>query len=155
MSHLEKAYLDEIDGCFPYKDWGRCVGLIDRGIVISPNAAFGALHEICRPGASADASPLFLMSLLDYWRSRFKHPAADFIAEAASSLIRGHGLTAEDVIAKMRILAPYRAQYAALSILYFSCADPDESVERIDAEIRNSWNDPACSQSETKCRPRA
>jgi hypothetical protein len=144
MSDAEPAYLDEIDCRFPYSDWGRCVDLIDRGIAISPNAAFGALHEICRPGASADVPAELLMRLLDYWESRFRHPAADLVGEAASALIRRERLTAEDVIARMRILASYQGQYAALSILYFASSDPEERVERTDAEIRKRWSAPGC-----------
>ena len=139
MSDAETTYMDEIDCRFPYRDWDRCVDLIDRGIAISPNAAFGALHEICRPGASADVSAELLIRLFEYWNSQFRHPAAGMIGEVASAMIRGRRLAAEDVIARMRTLARHQGQYAALSILYFSCADSDERVEQTDAEIRSNW----------------
>ena len=143
MSDLEQSYLDEIDCRFPFEDWDRCVVLIDRGIAFSPNAAFGALHEICRPRAHADVATDLRIRLFGYWHSRFKHPVADLIGEAAFHLIRRRTLTAEGVNTKMMIVAPYRGQYAALAILYFCCEDPDERVERTEEEIRKSWTEAA------------
>jgi len=140
MSNIERSFMDEIDCRFPYEDWDRCTGLVDRGIAISPNAAFGVLHEICRPGRGVPVSADRLMQLLEYWRSHFAHPAAHMLVEVAASMIHSRDLPVEDVIAKMRILAQYPRLHAALSILYFSCDDTEGSLEPIDAEIRKEWS---------------
>lgn len=146
MNSAEKIFLSEIDCRFPYDNLGQCMRLIDRGIATSPNAAFGALHEIGRPPRSAKTSTGRLMQLMEYWRSNFDHPAADMLAEVATSSILGRTLEVEDVIAKMGILAEYPGLYAALAILYFSCEDSEEKLEPIAAAIRKRWsaspNDP-------------
>ncbi|MCW5703552.1 MAG: hypothetical protein KIT82_13350 [Bradyrhizobium sp.] len=139
MTDIEQSFMDEIDARFPYEDRERCAALIDRGIAISPNAAFAVLHEICRPGRGVSVSADRLMEHLAYWRSAFKHPAADMLAEVAEAMIHRRDLPVEDVIGRMRILAQYPGLYAALAILYFSCDDVDERIEPVDAEIRNNW----------------
>jgi hypothetical protein len=115
---------------------------IDRGITISPNAAFAVLHEICRPPRSVRISVDRLIQLLEYWRSRFDHPAADMLVEVAISIIHERDLAVQDVMTKIGLLADYPGLYAALSILYFSCDDPDKRLEPVDAAIRRRWGSP-------------
>ena len=151
MSNLERSFMNEIDARFPYDDWDRCTALIDRGIAISPNAAFSVLHEICRPGRSGPVSADRLTQLLEYWRSHVEHPAAPMLAEVAASMIQRRDQPVEDAIAKMRILSRFPGLYAALSILYFSCDDTKGSLEPIDAEIRKDWG--ALADSTLEIRP--
>jgi hypothetical protein len=138
--NAERAFLDQIDCHFPYDNLDQAIGLIDRGIAISPNAAFGVLHEICRRPRGVPVPHGRPMQLLSYWRTRFNHPAVDMLAEVASAMIDGRDLDVDDVIAKMAILSQYPRLYAALSILYFACDDVDERLEPIDAEIRKRWD---------------
>jgi hypothetical protein len=140
MSDKETAFMNEIDARFPYDNPEQCKALIDRGIAISPNAAFGALHEICRPPFGVQNLADQLMPLLDYWRSHFDHPAADMLKEVAASMILGQDLLVEDVIARMGFLTKYSGLYAALAILYFACDDVEGRLEPIDAAIRDRWN---------------
>ena len=140
MSTEELDFMNEIDARFPYDDQEQCRALIDRGVAISPNAAFGVLHEICRPpGRMPDAAEQ-LMPLLDYWRSHFDHPVAEMLREVAASMIRGEYLPVDDVIARMRSLATYPGLYAALAILYFACDDVEGQLEPVFAEIRDRWD---------------
>src|ERR1700730_4689052 len=140
MNNAESTFLSQIDCRFPYDKLEQCKSLIDRGIAISPNAAFGVLHEICRPPRSDRISADRLAQLLEYWRSRFDHPAADMLGEVATSMILDLNLRVEDVITKMNILAEYPGLYAALAILYFSADDPEERLEPVVAAIRKRWD---------------
>jgi hypothetical protein len=135
----EKHFADEIDCRFPYGDLDACKRLIDCGIAISPGAAFAALHEICRPSRHARVTAERLLELLDYWRSRFDHPAAQMMQEVARAIIFKQPLPVDDVIARMNILAGYPPLFPALSILYFSCDDVDERLEPIYDKIWKRW----------------
>jgi hypothetical protein len=139
MSNDERAFLDEIVCEFPYDDLGQGLKLIDRGIAISPEAAYGVLHEICRPPRGARFSPADLVRLIEYWRSHFDHPAAGMLADVATSMVGGRDLTVDDVIAKMKALSEYPRQYSALAIVYFACDDQEGKLEPIREEIRRTW----------------
>jgi|SRR5271155_4393918 hypothetical protein len=139
MSNDERAFLDEIVCEFPYGDLGQGRKLIDRGIAISPEAAYGVLHEICRPPRGVPFSPADLVGLIEYWRSHFDHPAAGMLADVATSMVSGRDLTVDDVIAKMKVLSEYPHQHSALAILYFACDDRQERLEPIREEIRRTW----------------
>ena len=132
MNTVEKEFRDEIDCCFPYDDFDQCKRLINRGIAISPYAAFAVLHEIGRPGQSVSVSADRLMQLLEYWRSRFDHPAAEMMRE---------DLPVDEVIARMGIMAEYPGLSPALEILYFSCDDVEERLEPIYDGIHKRWAD--------------
>jgi hypothetical protein len=136
VNTTEQEFLDEIDCRFPYDDPDRCRRLIDRGIAISPNAAFGVLHKICRPPRSARAAPHQLIQLLDYWRSRFSHPLGDMMGEAAASMIHARELPVDDVMRRMRLVAQYPGLYAALAILAFSCDDTEDRLQPLMGAIR-------------------
>jgi hypothetical protein len=142
MSNVERLFMDEIDARFPFDDLERCTNLIDRGIAISPNAAYGVLHELCvnRPRRGDQIPDDRLIQLVEYWRSHFEHPVAPMLTEVAALMIQRQHLPVEDAIAKMRILSRYPGLYAALSILYFSCDDAQGLLEPVDAEIRKGWD---------------
>jgi hypothetical protein len=141
MNTVEKEFRDEIDCCFPYDDFDQCKRLINRGIAISPYASFAVLHEICRPGQSVSVSADRLMQLLEYWRSRFDHPAAEMMREVAHSMILKRYLPVDEVIARMGILAEYPGLSPALEILYFSCDDVGEKLEPLYDGIHKRWAD--------------
>jgi hypothetical protein len=137
----EKEFRDEIDCRFPYGDLDQCKSLIDRGIAISPEAAFAVLHEICRPGRGVPVSADRLIQLVEYWRSRFDHPAAEMLREVAHSMILKRYLPVDEVIARMGILAEYPGLYSALAILYFSCDGVEGRLDPIMAGIKKRWAD--------------
>jgi hypothetical protein len=136
---VDKTFRDEIDCRFPYDDLDQCKSLIDRGIAISPSAAFAILHEISRPGQGVPVPADRLMQLLEYWRSRFDHPAAEMMREVASSMILGRHLPVEEVAARMGIIAEYPQLSPALEILYFSCDDVEERLQPLYDEIHERW----------------
>jgi hypothetical protein len=135
----EQAFFDEIDGRFPYRDPQRSRALIERGIALSANAAFGVLEEICRPPQRAKLTPAEQTALLDYWRAHCHHPAAPMMAETAVAMIAGRELSVAEVIARINTLAEYRGLYAALAILGMACDDPDGRLDALDAAIRQQW----------------
>jgi hypothetical protein len=134
----EPAFTAEIDCRFPYHDLPRCRALIDRGMAISPNAAFYVLGEICRPPRRAQVTPADLSGLLDYWRARCRHPAAPMMADIAAAKIARRELSEDEAIATMNALAKYNGLYAALAIVYGACSDPDR-IEALDDAIRQLW----------------
>jgi hypothetical protein len=140
MTKAEQAFSDEIDCRLPYRDLDRCKELTDRGIAISPNAAFCVLHEICRPPRSEEISVNRLLELLDYWQARFAHPVAPMLADVARSMIVGRPLSTDDAIERMRVLAEFPGLYAALAVLHFSCDDNEDRLGPIDAAIRRKWD---------------
>lgn len=139
MSNDEKAFVDEVTLNFPYNDPREGRNLIDRGIAISPEAAYGVLHEISRPPRGVQVSPAELVKLIEYWRSHFDHPTAGMLADVATSMVRGLILTVDDVIAKMKVLNDYPGLYSALAILYFACDDKEGKLEPVWDQIRRTW----------------
>jgi hypothetical protein len=135
----EQAFFDAIDGRFPYRDRERSRALIERGIALSANAAFGVLEAICRPPRRAKLTPAEQTALLDYWRARCHHPASPMMAEIAAAMIARRPLSVADVIARINALAEYRGLYAALAILGMACDDPDGRLDALDAAIRQQW----------------
>jgi len=119
----EQEFLDQIDGKFPYHgNWKR---LVDTGKSISPNAAFAVLDEISRPPKSAHPSLSDQMEMLAYWRSGFQHPLAEEVSTVALARIDRRCLSMEHCLGLMDTISHYPGQYAALSIVYFTCESDD------------------------------
>lgn len=135
----EQLFLEEIDCRFPYHDRERCQQLIRRGLDLSPNAAIGVLHEICRPPRSVPVARKCLEILVEDWRAQFNHPLANLLTEVAISIIAGHPRQIRDVIEMMRIVSIHKGLYAALAILHFACDDPDGELEAMDQLVRGRW----------------
>ena len=68
------------------------------------------------------------------------HPLSKSVVAAARIMASGSNLPVANALALMKEIAPFRGQYAALSIAYFSCDDIDESLEPRDKEIRAEWD---------------
>jgi hypothetical protein len=139
MSELEAEFISEIDCRFPYESEARWTELIERGVAISPNAAFMVLHEICIPPRSAKMTPAQLKRMVAHWRQRFEHPIANLVAEAAVARIDGDDLTVEDAIDRMHKVASHRNLYAALAILSMSCDEVDGEVDVVYEAIIQGW----------------
>jgi hypothetical protein len=139
MSELEEEFISEIDGRLPYDSEARWIALIERGVAISPNAAFMVLHEICNPPHSVKATPDQLKRMVIRWRQRFEHPVAGLVAEAAVAKIDGEDLAVEDAIDRMHKVAPHRNLYNALGILSTSCDDVDDKAYVVYEAIIQGW----------------
>ena len=138
----EIQFLDRIDCNFPYLNRQESLRLIEQASTLSTNALFSIMEELCRipeserPNVSIDT----LLDLLNLTANRIKHPIKDIIVETAGKMIRREELTVDDVILKMQTVRKYPGQFAALSILYFSCDDIDEKLEPVWDNIINEWN---------------
>jgi hypothetical protein len=137
----EIKFIDSIDCKFPYHDKQECLRLIDESVGISVNAIFSVTEEICRiPTSEKDkAEPSYLLDLLTYIRDKFDHPIKEIIFDTADKMIHGQELTVDEVINRMEIVKEYRGQFAAMSILYFSCDDINERLEPLWDRIMTEW----------------
>ena len=142
ITEKEIEFLDKIDCNFPYLDRKKCVNIINEANSISSNATFSVIDEICRIPQSerAKVSNETLFELLYLLKSSFKHPLKSIIIETAKKIINNELLEIENVILAMNKIREFKGQYAALSILYFSCDDEEGKLEIIWNEIINEWN---------------
>ena len=138
----EKLFLEKIDCNFPYHDRQESMRLINQAATLSANALFSVIEELCRipDSKKASLSTFILLDLLTLTASKISHPLKELIVDAAEKMIRKQELTVDDVILKMQIVQKYPGQYAALSILYFSCDDKEEKLEPIWDRIISEWN---------------
>ncbi|MBZ9671330.1 hypothetical protein [Mesorhizobium sp. ES1-3] len=135
----EAEFADRIDCNWPYRDILLSRDLIETAIGISPNAAFLALDELCRPPASAAVEPATLTALVDFLLAKFDHPLAPMIADCALCKIRRKTLPVPEVLAKMDTVSAYPGLHAALSILYFGCDDADGFADAKLNSITAAW----------------
>jgi hypothetical protein len=138
----EHIFLDKIDCKFPYNDRGQSMKLIEEAASLSANALFSVVEELCRiPEPERSNIPIkTLLDLLTIAADKINHPLKDLIVDAADKMIRRQELAVDDVISKMHMVQKYPGQFAALSILYFSCDDKDERLEPIWDNITTEWN---------------
>lgn len=139
---IEIQFLDKIDCNFPYQDRQESVRLIEQASTISTNALFSIIEELCRIPESErpNVSTEEILDLLALTANKINHPLKGLIVETADKMIRRQELTVDDVILKMQTVQKYPGQFAALSILYFSCDDKDEKLELIWDDIIGEWN---------------
>jgi hypothetical protein len=137
----ETRFIDSIDCRFPYNDKDECLRLIDEATGISVNAIFSVTEEICRiPISKKDKVEIsYLLDLLTYTRDKFDHPIKDIVFDTADKLIRGQELTVDEAIGRMETVKKHRGQFAAMSILYFSCDDIDGRLEPLWDSIMTEW----------------
>ena len=142
ITEKEIEFLDKIDCNFPYLDRKKCVNIINEANSISSNATFSVIDEICRIPQSerTKVTNETLFELLNLVEVSFKHPLKPAIIETAKKMINNELLEIENVISVMNRIREFKGQYAALSILYFSCNDDDEKLEIIYNEIINEWS---------------
>lgn len=138
----ESQFIDKIDCKFPYHDRQESLQLIEQAAALSPNALYAIIHELCLIPHSKRSSVTTetLVDLLAITANQFNHPLKELIVDTADKMIRRQELTVEDVILKMQIVQKYPGQFAALSILYFSCDDKDGKMEPIWENIISEWN---------------
>ncbi|MEY3240003.1 MAG: hypothetical protein RIR11_1441 [Bacteroidota bacterium] len=138
----EIQFIDKIDCKFPYHDRQESLQLIEQAAALSPNALYSIIEELCRIPHSKRSSVATetLVDLLAITANQLNHPLKELIVDTADKMIRSQELTVEDVILKMQIVQKYPGQFAALSILYFSCDDKDGKMEPIWKNIISEWN---------------
>lgn len=137
----ETKFIDSIDCRFPYQDKVECLRLIDEATEVSVNAIFSVTEEICRiPVSEKDKVGMgYLLDLLTYTRDKFDHPIKEIVFDTADKMIRGQELTVDEAIGRMETVKKYRGQFAAMSILYFSCDDIDGRLEPLWNNIMTEW----------------
>ncbi|UCC22737.1 MAG: hypothetical protein JSW23_01315 [Planctomycetota bacterium] len=141
----EYEYIEKIDASFPYgeeQEWKAC---IDEGISISDNAAYMALHEICR--ASSDISRADSLKMLGYWSSKYHHDTKGVILEAAKALIYDTAISERDALAALNEIANYPGLYNAAAIVYFAAVPENENIQKKYDAIVRRWRQ--LSQEET------
>ncbi len=125
----ETAFLDAIDGDFPYKDRERATALIVEAWSISLNAAFAILSEICQPGSDAEVRRPRLMELLAEWNSGPDHPLKDPVLQCAKAIIDDAPMPLTDGLGIMKEIAVYDGQLSALSIVSFASYSEVDGVD--------------------------
>lgn len=135
----EQHFSEVIDCKFPYNDQGKALALMDQANAISANAMFSVLHELCRPGQNTEVIEDTLPHLIELWGERVDHPLAEGIVPVARLMAGGSMQSVDAALELMGQIAPFKGQYSALSIAYFSCADVHEVLEAPDKKIRSDW----------------
>lgn len=139
----EKEYLDKIDCKFPYEDVEKGKALVDEAIAISPNAVFGVLEELARPGVNIPKDHIRqnVAILMNYLKTNYSHPFKDKALAQAQSLFDETVIPAETVIEKMREVAQYPGQYCLLNLYYFTPNNDMEAVDKTYKQIVDQWQD--------------
>lgn len=142
VSEEEIRFIDAIDCNFPYWNKNECLLLIDEAIAILPNAVYTVIEEICRIPVSEreNVSPIFLHELLNIISEKFEHPLKEPVIEVARLMVDNKDITVKEAIILMENIRKYPGQYAALSILYFSCDDNRGKLEELYDSILKEWN---------------
>lgn len=140
QSDSEKILLEEIDCKLPYNDKDACIHLIDRAVLISPNAVFAIVEELCRIPSRQSVSEIQLISLLAYVDGIFEHSLKPLVFEVASKMILGEGVSVADTKANLNVVSAFIGQFAALNIMYFSCDDETGEIETLHQDIVSDWN---------------
>ncbi len=135
MNEIE--FIENIDACFPYRDQEKAKEIIKSGSVLSANASFMVLHEICR--APNEIEPELLFKYLEKWEEVNNHPLKEIVVISAKALINESYIPNPQAIEAMNIVQQYKNQYNALSIVYFSAREESEELDRIYDEITDSW----------------
>lgn len=142
INQADKAFIDKIDCNFPYHDKEACLRLIDEAASLSTNSMFFVIEELSRiPSYDGDkVTTDFLLDLLSKTKSKFNHPLKEMIVDTAAKMIQGQRLTVDEAILRMKSVKNYRGQFAALSILYFSCDDKEDKLDTVWDAIISDWN---------------
>ncbi|RZT97627.1 hypothetical protein [Rivibacter subsaxonicus] len=143
MTEIE--FIESIDCNFPYRDESQWRKLIEQGALISPNAAFAVLHEICRPPRGESIDQASLSAMLTFWANSFRHPVVATLLPIAEAMLRKQPVPVARALQAMRSVAPYRDQHCALAVPYLACDDADGEADALRQEVLRSWNVPVSS----------
>ncbi|MGE5295979.1 MAG: hypothetical protein ACM3VT_14230 [Solirubrobacterales bacterium] len=138
-------YIKRIDGYFPFGKARKWKPVVDEGIRLSDNAAYMALFAIvvARP---RDLPRRESQRMVDYWSSKYDHPAKAIVLTAARAIIWNRPLSEEATLEYLDTIAPYRNLYSALGIVCAAVRSDDRigempvSIERRHKEIVAEWS---------------
>lgn len=138
----ELEFIDRIDGNFPYGDRKECIKLMDEAVLISPNASFAVIEEICRiPDEDRALLPfLALLDLLKEIEKRFEHPLKELIVKVASRMIKEQESSLEETLLNLESLKKYPRQFACLNIIFYSCHGDETKLNAGWDEIIKLWD---------------
>lgn len=139
----ELAFIDQIDGNFPYHDSKACAGLIDEALSISPNAVFAVVEEICRiPDEDREVVPfLHLTGLLRIIDQKFEHPLKKVVLMVARRMLELEETPGPEAAANIDSLVNFPRQFAALNIFYYSSFDDSGILDKAWDRVIKAWDD--------------
>lgn len=138
MNTAEAEFKNKIDCQLAYDETATIERLIGEAQIISPDATFAVLHEICRAPKGRTTTAVQL-KLADLWQSNVEHSLSDEICEVAKSMINGKNIAVDQAITLLDKVAEFPALGSALNIIYFSCDDTDGKMGRHYNGIVERW----------------
>jgi len=97
------------------------------------------LEEICRPPIDEEVSTKTIIALIELWKNSTSHPLVPSVVKAARTIAMGSNQSVNEALQLMKEVAPFRGQYCALNIAYYSCDDIDGEIEAAKDEICRLW----------------
>jgi hypothetical protein len=136
----EDAFIEKIDGSFPFDDRDACLALIQEAASISPNACFQVIKEIAciEDFQRGDMDENELNALLNEIKGKFDHPMKELVIKAAQKLIEKTELSLNETMTGLEELKKYQDLYPVLSILCL--ANYDESLDTKWDEVAAVWD---------------
>lgn len=138
----ELAFIDSIDGNFPYANRKACLTLIDEATEISANALFAIVEEICRiPDEEREqTSFLSLSELLKIAEKKATHPLKSLVFKVANRMLQQDETLVEEAVANIEALKNHPRQYAALNIFYYSSFDESGKLDEAWDAVIKEWD---------------
>lgn len=135
----EIEYIRRIDAHFPFRNGRKWKAVIDQSINISDNAAYMALHAIVvgRPSRLALSET---QRMIDYWSSRYDHPAKSIVLTAARAILSNEFLSEQESLKYLDAVAVYRGLYNAVAIIY-AAAKPDDRLGSVPDVVERRWRE--------------
>ncbi|MDF2436585.1 MAG: hypothetical protein K0Q95_961 [Bacteroidota bacterium] len=136
----EEAFIEKIDGNFPFSDHDACLELMREAVSISPKACFQVIKEIgCIEDFNREStSEADLNLLIDAIKDKFEHPMKELVIKAARKLIAKEELSLNETMTGLEELKKYQDLYPVLSILCL--ANYDESLDNQWDEVAAVWD---------------
>ncbi len=138
----ELAFIDGIDGKFPYHDRNECMKLIDEALDISPNCVYAVVEEICRiPDEDRANVPfLFLSDLLKQIENKFEHPLKTKVFETARRMLKEEETPVGEAVKNIESLKKFPRLYSALNIFYYSSFDESGKLDVAWDQVIREWD---------------
>jgi hypothetical protein len=136
----ETSFINSIDCNFPYEDNALAVDLINKAALISSNAIFAVLEEICRAPRGKTVTSERQLDLLNMASALLIHPLKDIIIESCMKLIKNETAHDDEIFYKLHLIKEYPNQYCAMNIVYFTGCPGNENIDAECDKIINYWN---------------
>jgi hypothetical protein len=136
----ESEFISSIDCSFPYSDEAAWKELVEQGALLSPNAAYAVLYEVCLPPPKEKGKIGIerLKQIAAYWARHVKHSLSDMVLAVALKRIADKQISVLEALTYMNEVQPYPHEYSALAIVS-ACDDPEGIVKRRHDEIVKAW----------------